>query len=154
MFPRLLAALALLALLALAGAGIAQERVSPRVGNHETYDRAVLDWPALVDYDVTVDGRDVRVVFARPVELDLAPMVRRMGSAASNPRTTIDATSGRRAKISTERSSIGRPQTSIATLSPSPNRVLRPAAGRMTPTRRSLTARPPSTSRARRTAGA
>jgi predicted negative regulator of RcsB-dependent stress response len=92
-FPRLLAALALLALLALAGAGIAQERVSPRVGNHETYDRAVLDWPALVDYDVTVDGRDVRVVFARPVELDLAPMVRRMGSAASNPRTTIDATS-------------------------------------------------------------
>lgn len=67
--------------------------MSPRVGNHETYDRAVLDWPALVDYDVTVEGRDVRIVFARPVELDLAPMVRRMGSAASNPRTTIDANS-------------------------------------------------------------
>jgi len=92
-FPRILAALALLALLALPGSGAAQERVAPRVGNHETYDRAVLDWPALVDYDVTVEGRDVRIVFARPVELDLAPMVRRMGSAASNPRTTIDATS-------------------------------------------------------------
>jgi predicted negative regulator of RcsB-dependent stress response len=92
-FPRILAALALLALLALPGSGAAQERVAPRVGNHDTYDRAVLDWPALVDYDVTVEGRDVRIVFARPVELDLAPMVRRMGSAASNPRTTIDATS-------------------------------------------------------------
>ena len=93
MFPRILAALALLALLALPGSGAAQERVAPRVGNHDTYDRAVLDWPALVDYDVTVEGRDVRIVFARPVELDLAPMVRRMGSAASNPRTTIDANS-------------------------------------------------------------
>lgn len=82
------------AILAVATGATAQDRIVPRVGAHETHDRAVLDWDARVDYDVEVAGRDVIVRFARPVDIDTGPLARRLGARARDLRATIrpDAT--------------------------------------------------------------
>jgi hypothetical protein len=69
----------------------AQDRIVPRVGAHESYDRAVLDWSARVDYDVEVAGRDVMIRFARPVDIDTAPIARRLGARAADLRATLRA---------------------------------------------------------------
>jgi hypothetical protein len=62
---------------------LGQERVAVRIGNHDGYDRAVFDWPKSIDYDVQADGRGVKVVFDQASELDIAPMLRKFGAAAS-----------------------------------------------------------------------
>jgi hypothetical protein len=60
-----------------------QERIVPRIGAHDGYDRVVIDWPFSVDYDVDVDGREITVRFARMAEIDVAPVVRRLGARVS-----------------------------------------------------------------------
>jgi hypothetical protein len=85
------AAALLAAVFLVAFAASAQDRIVPRVGAHDTYDRAVLDWSARVDYDVEVAGRDVVIRFARPVDIDTAPIARRLGTRALDLRATLRA---------------------------------------------------------------
>jgi hypothetical protein len=82
------AALLLAAALASAApaAAIAQERLVPRIGTHETYDRAVFDWDGTIDYDVDVSGRQVTLRFGKPAEIDAGPLARRLGERASGLR--------------------------------------------------------------------
>lgn len=65
-----------------------QERIVPRVGAHDGYDRLVIDWPSSVDYDVDVEGREIAVRFARMAEIDVAPIVRRLGARVSGVRAS------------------------------------------------------------------
>ena len=65
-----------------------QERIVPRIGAHDGYDRVVIDWPFSVDYDVDVDGREITVRFARMAEIDVAPVVRRLGARVSGVRAS------------------------------------------------------------------
>ncbi|MBL8697286.1 MAG: hypothetical protein JNK67_02870 [Alphaproteobacteria bacterium] len=81
------AVLPALALALVAGgfaAASAADRILVRIGNHAGYDRAVIDWPGVVDYDVAAEDRQVRITFARAADLDLAPMLRKFGSVASD----------------------------------------------------------------------
>jgi predicted negative regulator of RcsB-dependent stress response len=68
---------------------LAQDRLVPRVGAHETYDRAVLDWSGTVEYDVEVAGREIRVRFGQAAEIDTAPIMRRVGERATALRSTV-----------------------------------------------------------------
>ena len=68
-----------------------QERIAARIGSHAGYERAVVDWNGSVDYDVQADGRSVRVVFARPAEIDVAQMVRKFGEVATDIKATSTA---------------------------------------------------------------
>ncbi len=66
----------------------AQDRLVPRVGAHESYDRAVFDWRGAVDYDVDVSGRDRPLRFSRTSEIDVGPIARRLGERATGLRAT------------------------------------------------------------------
>jgi predicted negative regulator of RcsB-dependent stress response len=60
----------------------------PRVGAHESYDRAVLDWRGAVEYDVDVSGRDITIRFGQASEIDIGPIARRLGERATGLRAT------------------------------------------------------------------
>ncbi len=91
--PGRIAATCIAALVIVLGLQVAfgQERIAVRIGSHAGYDRAVVDWSGNVDYDVQSDGRSVRVLFARPAEIDVAQMVRKFGEVASDIKASATA---------------------------------------------------------------
>jgi hypothetical protein len=63
-------------------------RVAIRVGDHDGFSRVVFEWPAAVEYKVESKGDSITIRFARPAEIDLAPI-------RKDPPKTIAAASTR-----------------------------------------------------------
>ncbi|HYD98043.1 MAG TPA: tetratricopeptide repeat protein, partial [Alphaproteobacteria bacterium] len=74
---RLLAGTALALLLGAATPALA-DAVTVRAATHPRYGRMVFDWPKPVDYSLTTDNGRLVIVFARPVEADFLPALRKL----------------------------------------------------------------------------
>lgn len=67
----------------------ARDKLIPRVGAHESYDRVVIDWPEVVDYDVAASGREVTIKFGSNVEIEVGPIARRLGDRVAGLRAVV-----------------------------------------------------------------
>ncbi|MBI1244112.1 MAG: hypothetical protein GC202_03825 [Alphaproteobacteria bacterium] len=63
------------------------QSVAVRFGNNQGFDRAVINWPEDVDYQVEQNGRDVKVTFGSPVNFNTAQFTNGLRNSVSNVRT-------------------------------------------------------------------
>lgn len=80
-----------LAVSVLAGAAArAAETVTTRAAAHDGFARIVFDWPAPATYDARIDGRVLRVTFARPLSVSLDGVRRSLRAYVSDARVDAD----------------------------------------------------------------
>jgi hypothetical protein len=88
--------LTVLAIASLALSARAAEKVEIRAGEHDSYGRIAIEWPAPVTYDAKVDGQTLTIHFARPFTAQLNVIERNLdhyiaAAAQSADGTTITA---------------------------------------------------------------